>query len=234
LIWTDNRNVEFSRIKAISGATAQHSIILLTSEFTKTISASNLDAKRPLHEQFDAEKVLSTPFATNWQDSTTGQQCREMEQDVHAAHGQDGESSAMTMAKITGSSAHERFSGPQAKKIFQKLDTTWKRTEHVCLLSSFLTTLLCADGRVRGPDEADASGMNLWDLSETSGRRWNKALLKSVVGGNEAEAERLQHMLGEVEQDPRVSAGTVGDWFKKRYGFPEGTWNLLQRGPPVC
>lgn len=145
-----------------------------------------------------------------------------MEEDVHAALGQKGDSAAMTMAKITGSSAHERFSGPQAKKVFQKADSTWQRTAHISLLSSFLTTLLCADGKVRGADESDASGMNLWDLSESGGRQWNEALLKSVVGGDEKEAKRLREMLGPVEQDPRVSAGTIGEWFQTRYGFPKG------------
>lgn len=145
-----------------------------------------------------------------------------MEQDVHAALGQSDDSPAMTMAKITGSSAHERFSGPQAKKVFQKAHTTWQRTAHISLLSSFLTTMLCADGKVRGPDEADASGMNLWDLSESGGRQWNEALLRSVVGGDEGEAKRLRDMLGSVEQDPRVSAGTIGEWFQARYGFPRG------------
>lgn len=145
-----------------------------------------------------------------------------MEEAVHAAQGQKGDSAAMTMAKITGSSAHERFSGPQAKKVFQNAQPTWQRTAHICLLSSFLTTLLCADGKVRGPDESDASGMNLWDLSESGGRQWNEALLRSVVGGDEEEAKRLREMLGPVEQDPRVSAGTIGDWFQKRYGFPAG------------
>lgn len=145
-----------------------------------------------------------------------------MEEDVHAAEGQQGDSAAMTMAKITGSSAHERFSGPQAKKVFQKDHATWEKTAHIALLSSFLTTMLCADGKVRGPDESDASGMNLWDLSESGGRKWNEALLKSVVGGDEGEAKRLRKMLGPVEQDPRVSAGTIGGWFRERYGFRKG------------
>lgn len=64
--------------------------------------------------------------------------------------------------------------------------------------------------------------MNLWDLSESGGRKWNEALLSSVVGGKEGEAKRLRKMLGPVEMDPRVSAGTIGQWFQKRYGFPAG------------
>jgi xylulokinase len=194
----------------------------LTHEFTSSISASSLDAKQALAEQFKTDAVLASPYATNWQDSTTGKQCREMEEAIHAAQGQPGDSPATTMAKITGSSAHERFSGPQAKKVFQQAPETWQKTAHICLLSSFLTTLLCADGKVRGPDESDASGMNLWDLSESGGRQWNEALLRSVVGGDEGEAKRLREMLGPVEVDPRVSAGTIGDWFQKRYGFPAG------------
>jgi xylulokinase len=128
----------------------------------------------------------------------------------------------MTTAKITDSSLLERSSGPQAKTVFPKTYFEWQRIAHSPLPSSFLTTMLCADGKVRGPDEADASGMNLWDLSESGGRQWNEALSRSVVGGNEGEAKRLRQMLGSVEQDSRVSAGTIGGWFQARYGFPQG------------
>lgn len=62
------------------------------------------------------------------------------------------------MAAITGSSAHERFSGPQLKKIFERQrEKVWDKTERVCLLSSFLTGLLCLDGEVKGMDEVSFS-----------------------------------------------------------------------------
>lgn len=57
------------------------------------------------------------------------------------------------MAQVTGSSAHERFSGPQLKKVFQTQKEVFENTDRVCVLSAFLTTLLCADGKVKAVDE---------------------------------------------------------------------------------
>lgn len=58
--------------------------------------------------------------------------------------------------------------------------------------------------------------MNLFSLPT---RKWDKTLLLSVTEGNQAEADRLEKMLGQVHLDPREPCGTIGDWYAQRYGF---------------
>jgi len=117
------------------------------------------------------------------------------------------------------------------------------------LVSSFLTTLFCADGEIKDMEESDACGMNLWgefcllgvllslrprawakfadsrcpstlaDLE--TGNGWDKELLAYVAGG-EKEADELERKLGPIEKDGGVAAGKIGSWFVKRYGMNEG------------
>ena len=148
----NSRGLDFSRVKAISGAAAQHAIVLLNSKYRSASEA--LSSSESLKTQLS--EVFASPFATNWQDSTTTSQCREMEQAIHksstsasASKGTPGE----TMAQVTGSSAHERFSGPQLKKVYQTNREVFDKTDRVCILSAFLTTLLCSDGEVKAVDE---------------------------------------------------------------------------------
>lgn len=142
------RGLDFSRVKAVSGAAAQHAIVLLNSNYRAASEA--LSSDQALKTQLS--DVFASPFATNWQDSTTTKQCREMEAAIHQVA--NGSSPGESMAQVTGSSAHERFSGPQLKKVYQTNREVFDKTDRVCVLSAFLTTLLCADGEVKAVDEA--------------------------------------------------------------------------------
>ena len=151
-IWI-RRGLDFSRVKAISGAAAQHAIVLFNSTFGA--ASRDLSSTRSLKDQLSG--VFSSPFATNWQDSTTTKQCRELEAAIAgASSGSSKQTPAEVMAQVTGSSAHERFSGPQLKKVFQTNRETFDKTERVCILSAFLTTLLCADGEIKAVDEVSS------------------------------------------------------------------------------
>lgn len=86
------------------------------------------------------------------------------------------------MARRTGSRAHERFTGPQILKLRREQPEVYEKTEMIrcvralkwaegradpsptynSLVSSFLTTLFCADGEIKPMEESDACGMNLW------------------------------------------------------------------------
>ena len=137
----------------------------------------------------------------NWQDSSTAQECRDIEEAL-------GGPEALTYA--TGSRAHERFTGPQIMRFKRQDPAAYDATWRISLCSSFMTTMLCADGEVKGIDESDACGMNLWTM--TGNRGWNKQVL-DVIGGN------LESKLGEVERDGGRVQGSIGAWYVKRYGF---------------
>lgn len=150
-------HLDFARVTSVSGAAQQHAILLLSESYT-SVCNSSLNPTLPLAKQ--VSPILASPYATNWQDSSTTKECHAMESDLFAsasnANKLDGPG---LMAAITGSSAHERFSGPQLKKIYKarESDDYWQKTAHVALLSSFLTSLICADGQVKGIDEVKSS-----------------------------------------------------------------------------
>ena len=88
-----------------------------------------------------------------WMDSSTGAECAEIE----AALG-----GADAVAKLTGSRAFPRFTGPQIRKFWRQEPDAYGRTVRIHLVSSFLASVLTGD---HAPiDHADGSGMNLVDL----------------------------------------------------------------------
>lgn len=142
----------------------------------------------------------------NWQDASTTSECAAFEAAVGGAE---------ELARITGSSSHTRFSGPQIMRFRSSDPSGWAATGHIGLVSSALTTLLTQAHQ--GIDESDACGMNLWDLS-TPQRGWNETLLATTAGSAD-EAARLAKMLGPVESDAGRVVGNIGAWFVERYGF---------------
>jgi xylulokinase len=91
----------------------------------------------------------------------------------------------------------------------------FKDTSRISLVSSYITTLLCLDGEVKGIDESDVCGMNLWTMN-TPERGWNQEILKAIAGDASSD---LAKMLGEVERDGGKPVGTIGNWFVERWGF---------------
>lgn len=144
----------------------------------------------------------------NWQDSSTTSECRSLEE----AFG-----GASNLAQATGSKAHERFTGSQIMRFRKSDPEAYSSTDRISLVSSAITTLLCLDGEVKGIDESDACGMNLWNMN-TPERGWDKKALEVVAGDKEG-VEELERKLGKVEMDAGKVVGKIGRWFVERYGF---------------
>ncbi|WRT70954.1 uncharacterized protein IL334_007953 [Kwoniella shivajii] len=165
---------------------------------------ASLNSSSPLLPQF--ADAFSRSIIPNWQDSSTTQECQALEK---AVGGPDA------LAQLTGSRAHERFTGAQIMR-FKKVDPeAYNGTDRIGLVSSAVTTLLCLDGEVKGIDESDACGMNLWTMNRKE-RGWNEKLLEEIAG---ADAEELARKLGNVETDGGRVVGNIGRWYVERYGF---------------
>lgn len=194
------------RIKAVSAAGQQHASVYWSRQASQLLQGLSASAG-PLVKQLQG--AFSRAIVPNWQDFSTTKECQEFEAHVGGAS---------RLAQITGSRAYERFTGPQILR-FRKADPrAYEQTERVSLVSSFVTTMLCADGEIKGIDESDACGMNLWDLS-TPQRGWCLDLVELISGGRGEPAVELCRKLGSVESDGGRIVGRMGKWWQEKLGF---------------
>ncbi|OCF78763.1 xylulokinase [Kwoniella mangroviensis CBS 8886] len=198
-----NAGWEVDKIRGVAAAGQQHASVYWSESSSQLLSSPNPSS--PLLSQLST--AFSRPIIPNWQDSSTTRECRALEK---AVGGQEA------LAQITGSKAHERFTGAQIMR-FRRIDpAAYDETDRISLVSSAVTTLLCFDGEVKGIDESDACGMNLWSMNKEE-RGWSEELLE-VIAGTEG-VEELARKLGKVESDGGKVVGHIGRWYVERYGF---------------
>ncbi|KAK9761912.1 hypothetical protein K7432_012827 [Basidiobolus ranarum] len=188
-----NSEIEFSKIRAISGAAQQHGTIYWSNgslNFGETLSS-----EKSLYEQL--QKSFALEDSPIWQDMSTTQQCEALEKHIGGPQ---------ELANISGSKAYERFSGNQIAKIYQDYPDVYKNTERISLVSSFLASLFL--GSYAPIDVSDGSGMNLLNIWQ---KTWEHQLLDAC-------APDLENKLGGVvENGSRL--GCIHSYFVQRYGF---------------
>lgn len=156
-------NFDFAKVAAVSGSGQQHGSVYWKSGSSQILSS--LDPKKPLLDQL--ENAFSIKESPIWMDSSTTAECRAIEK----AFG-----GALELARVTGSRAYERFTGPQIKKIFDTQPEIYDGTERISLVSSFMASL-CV-GAYASIDHSDGGGMNLMDLKE---KAWSKVALEVYI-----------------------------------------------------
>lgn len=155
-----NSKLDLKKIAAISGSGQQHGSVYWKNG--SSLILSSLDPKKPLVEQLgDAFSIKESPI---WMDSSTTVQCREIEKAVGGA---------LELSQLTGSRAHERYTGPQIRKIFETQPEVYHYTKRISLVSSFMASLLI--GEYACIDETDGAGMNLMDIKQ---RVWSNIALE--------------------------------------------------------
>lgn len=188
-----SKKLDFGKIAAVSGSGQQHGSVYWKSGSSAILSS--LDPKKALVDQLgSAFSVKESPI---WMDSSTTAQCREIEKAVGGA---------LELARLTGSRAHERYTGPQIRKIFEMQPEVYHDTERISLVSSFVASLLI--GSYACIDETDGAGMNLMDIKQ---RAWSKIAL-------EATAPNLEEKLGKLAPAHAV-AGSIASYFVERFHF---------------
>ncbi|XP_011504993.1 PREDICTED: xylulose kinase-like [Ceratosolen solmsi marchali] len=200
--------VDFSKVAAISGSAQQHGTVYWSKGSQKTLQ--NLNPEKFLHEQLVA--AFSITPAPIWMDSSTSIECKHLEEVVGGPN---------KLAEITGSQAHERFSGPQIAKIFKKRPEALENTERISLVSSFAASLLL--GNYAPIDWADGSGMNLLNIRT---KDWSDELL-------EACAPNLRQKLDKPVPS-RTDIGPISTYFVERFGFDEKCRIIAFTGDNPC
>lgn len=203
-----NAGVDLGTIRAIGGAGQQHGTVYLNDTAAGVLA--NLDGSRDLAGQLSG--ILSRPTAPIWMDTSTTQQCREIEA---AVGGRDA------LLDLTGNTAFERFSGPQIRRFWQTDPRSWEQTATVCLVSSFVSSLLA--GQPVGVDAGDGSGTNLMDIRT---RRWSATAL-------DATAPDLQQRLLPVSSASAV-VGAIHPFWVQRHGLSADCQVLPFSGDNPC
>ncbi|RLM87608.1 xylulose kinase-like [Panicum miliaceum] len=185
--------INFSKVVAVSGSGQQHGSVYWK-KGSKAVLSSLDSSKSLLLQLKDAFSTMNSPI---WMDSSTTKQCREIENAVGGA---------LELAKLTGSRAYERFTGPQIRKIYQTEPNVYEDTERISLVSSFMASILV--GSYASIDETDGAGMNLMDINQ---RTWSKTVLEATAPGLEAKLGNLA---------PAYSAaGRIAPYFVERFQF---------------
>ncbi|KAK7033109.1 hypothetical protein R3P38DRAFT_2920737 [Favolaschia claudopus] len=189
-------DIQLGEIVAISGAGQQHGSVYW-SEGAEHLLAK-LDSTLTLKEQL-SPIAFSVQRAPIWQDSSTTQDCRALEEAVGGPQ---------VLADLSGSRAYERFTGTQIAKIRRLDPDAYAATSRISLVSSFIPSLFL--GHIAPIEVSDASGMNLMNVLTC---KWDARLL-NACGGPE-----LRMKLGPEPVHGGTSLGKISDWWTRRWGF---------------
>jgi xylulokinase len=185
---------DWSRLRAISGAAQQHGSVYVNAQAGRRLGA--LDPLRPLAGQLS--DVFSRNTSPIWMDSSTTSQCAAIEAAVGGPR---------ALARLTGSRAFERFTGPQIRKFAEENPGAYAATDRIHLVSSWLASLL--SGAHASIDPGDGSGMNLMDLAS---KQWAPEAVRAT-------APHLDAKLPALAESWTV-LGTLSPYWQQKYGFP--------------
>lgn len=206
-----NKNVNLSLIRGISGSGQQHSSVFWKTGALSILSS--LDSSRDLKDQL--ENAFSLDNAPIWMDSSTDEQCKQLEEDFGGPQ---------ALANVTGSRAYERFTGNQIAKIRKELPEVYANTERIALVSSFVASLMIGD--YAPIDRSDGSGMNMMNIYTST---WSEKALKSIGG----DADSLSSKLGTPTHSHEV-IGNISPYFIEKYNFSKDCKIVAFSGDNPC
>jgi len=186
--------LDLTQLRAVSGAAQQHGSVYLNG--AAAAGLARLDPQGPLAGQ--VRPMLSRADAPIWMDASTTAQCAAI---AGAVGGNE------VLARLTGSRAFERFTGPQIRKYHEEDPSGYAATDRIHLVSSFLASLLI--GAHAPIEPGDGAGMNLMDLKA---RRWSEVAVRATAPGLDRKLPALA--------PPWSVIGRLSHYWVERYGLP--------------
>ena len=186
--------VDWRGLRAISGSAQQHGSVYVNARAAQRLG--RLDPSQPLVEQLS--DVFSRQTSPIWMDSSTTSQCAAIEAAIGGPR---------ALARLTGSRAFERFTGPQIRKFAEDEPAAYADTDRVHLVSSWLASLLA--GAHAAIDPGDGSGMNLMDLAA---KQWSAEAVRATAPGLDAKLPPLA--------ESWTVLGTLAPYWQQRHHLP--------------
>jgi len=186
--------LDLAQLRAVSGAAQQHGSVYLND--AAAAGLARLDPQGPLAGQ--VRPMLSRADAPIWMDASTTAQCAAI---AGAVGGNE------VLARLTGSRAFERFTGPQIRKYHEEDPSGYAATDRIHLVSSFLASLLI--GAHAPIEPGDGAGMNLMDLKA---RQWSEVAVRATAPGLDRKLPALA--------PPWSVIGRLSHYWVERYGLP--------------
>ncbi len=184
-------NISLSKLKAIGVSGQQHGSVYLNSSADSILA--NLTPQKNLAEQL--ANAYSRELSPIWMDSSTSEECAEITEVLGGPK---------SVCEITGSECFERFTGPQIRKFYKQDSKGYQETQHICLVSSFVPSILA--GKIVGIDPGDGAGMNLMDIRS---KAWSADALRAT-------APDLGQKLFSVTPSDAI-CGKVSNYFVEKY-----------------
>jgi xylulokinase len=195
-------------IRVVAGSGQQHGTVYLNE--SAALALGGLDSDHDLAGQLGG--VFSRTTAPIWMDTSTGEQCLQIEAGVGGRQ---------ALLQLTGNTAFERFSGPQIRRFYQTEPAAYERTTNICLVSSFISSLLA--GRLVPVDPGDGSGTNLMDIRT---RHWSQHALDATA------PDLARRLLPVIAADAVV--GPIHPFWVARHGFAPHCQVLPFSGDNPC
>ncbi len=208
-----------SRVAAVSCSGQQHGSVYWTKAGLEALSSPPTSATSFAEALVGAFAVTDSPI---WADSSTQPECDAIEAAFSGSAG--SASGAAAVARLTGSRAYARFTGPQIAAVSRRQPAAWAATERVSLVSSWGAALLT--GHHVPMDTSDASGTLLMDI-ET--RAWAPSMLACDVMPPD-----LEQRLGGPPVPGHEFVGTVSPFAAQASGLPEGCMVAASSGDNPC
>eukprot|EP01083_Nonionella_stella_P043642 117745_1 len=199
-------DVDLAKVRALSGSGQQHGSVYWRAGAQSLLGDLGGSLGECLENAFAVE---DSPI---WMDSSTGKQCRDLE---------DAVGGPQKLAEICGSKAYERFTGNQIAKLYQENAKVYDDCDRISLISSAMASIFI--GRYAPIDLSDGSGMNLLDINS---RTWSKKLLDATAPG-------LEEKLGDPVESSTI-LGDVHSYFSSTFGLSPDCKVIAWSGDNPC